>query len=148
MWDFISNYVLPLIATFFVGMAGWFITHFVASPLLEFFRLRKLIHAELFFSGNISDRDSNPDDKDYHAAKSALRRLAARLDALVHSMNWIVRANLAWRKYDLDKASRSLLGFSNSLNGRTPPSKAQFRYDVESALKLPMSYQTRPKSRN
>lgn len=144
MWDFIVDNVLPLVGTLMVGAIGWFVANYIGKPLIKFSRLREEIHEALFFTANVSNREIDPHR--YDNAVSELRRLAARLNALEHSLNRFVRRYFSWRGLDLITAIGSITGLSNSLHDKTGE-KAGLRYDIEKALKFPMTYETRPKIR-
>ena len=145
MWAFIADTILPLIGTFLVGAAGWFITHFLAGPILRFYRLRDRIWEELVFTANV--RNSTHDESRYNKAADDLRRLAAELDAIRLSAPWPVRTFLSYRKYDLGGAFQGLIGFANTLADRKGE-RAANRFDIEKALKFPMTYDKRPVPRD
>lgn len=144
MWDFIVSTV-PVVTTFAVGGIGWGATHFVGAPLLGLRQLRRKIHVALFFTANISHRETDPGR--YDQAVDELRRLAAELNALHHSATKVLKHYAGWMGYDLPRAVDGLTGLSNSLYDKEGR-KAGFRFDVEDALDLPRSYSERPETRD
>jgi hypothetical protein len=109
--------MLPAIFSFLLaivgGVVGWLLVSFLGTPFLEFRNLRKRVHEEVIFTGNI---DPMVAGKPEHAkAVESLRRLGAQVQATdvaaVRPLRWF----LSVRGYDLTRASRSLIGLSNSL---------------------------------
>lgn len=145
MWNFVVTVVLPVLGTLLIGALGWMLTHFIANPILKVSHLRERIHEALFFTANVSNRKIEPDR--YDEAVGELRRLAARLSALEHSLTGPVSWFLKRRGFDLSTATGGITGLSNSLDDKSGI-KAALRYDIEKSLKLPLSYQTRPTVRD
>ncbi len=133
MLSFFVHQVLPLLGTLALGAIGWWVTHWVANPIIEFHNLRRSIREELFFTekvGDISEID------ELRETQAVLRRLAARMDAATVAISGPFRRYLKLRKFDLENAKEGLTGLSNTLRDQTG-SKALFRHKVETALRLP-----------
>jgi len=135
MWDFIISVVLPAIGTAAVGVMAWVVTNFVADPLLQFHRQRRAIHESLFFTANVGQ---GTNEADFNSAVDELRRHAARLDALRQTAPRLVQACFGRRGYDLELASRAIVGLSNNLRNRDEM-KIE-RNDIEKALRFRRTY--------
>jgi hypothetical protein len=135
--------IMDLVWTFAVGVAGWFVTHYLAAPILTFSQLRRAIHEELFFTKNIGWVNANgtlspTEEKRHDQAVTELRRLAARMSALNATWPHLLSLYLSYRRYDFYKTIKGLTGLSNAL--ADPADHAQFVTQVEEALLLPRSY--------
>jgi len=136
MWTWLFNTVLPLLGTFAVGAFGWWVTHFIASPILRFYRLREEARESIFFTANVSTRlESDP--KPYDDAVSELRRVAARLEALARTSSWLTRRFFVSFRYDPYKAALAITGLSNMLWTKDG-TKTLMRHQAEVALRLPL----------
>lgn len=144
MNDFFADTMVPLIWTFAVGAIGWVLTHFCLKPILKFHRLREKTHETLEFTANVYHRPTDP--ARYDQACDEIRRLAAQLRALHFSTNWAVRIYFQSRGFELGEAGSAMIGLSNTLSDKTGE-RAGLRWDAEKALKLPLSYKTRPEIR-
>ena len=129
--------VASVLLTAIVAIAAWFVTLFLANPILKFYHLREDTHAALFYTANVGS--SEPDTARYNEATAELRRLATRLDALGHTAKFAAIIWFKRRSYDLHKAAQGLTGLSNSLD-RADGSNAIHRTEIEKALKLPQFY--------
>ena len=138
MWNLVLGTIVG-------GILGWVARQYLAAPLERFNELRAHVSEALFFTANVSRRDIDPDR--YDEAADELRRLAAQLRGLHDSSTKPVRWYFVWKGYELTEAIAALTGFSNSLSDKTGQ-KAMYRYDVEKALKLPLSYSVRPMPRD
>jgi len=135
MWGFIVDTVLPLLATVAVGAFGWWLTHWIANPIVEFERTRKAVREEMYFTRHVQ--------KDWHShkieqAEDMIRRLAARIEATSVAVSKPVCWYFQCRHYNLSKAYRGLNGLANAFR-TTTEEKAISRHDVEIALRLPTS---------
>lgn len=144
MNNFIAGTVVPLIGTFAVGAMGWVLTHFCLKPILKFHRMRERAHETIEFTANVFDRPTDPER--YDRACDEIRRLAAQLRALHLSTNWAVQIYFQIHGYELEEAGSAMIGLSNTLSDKTGE-RAGHRWDAEKALRLPLSYKTRPKIR-
>ena len=142
MLNFFSTVILPLAGTFLVGALGWVLTHFALNPILRFYRLRELAHEIIEFHDNVSNKTD--DETRYDGAVSEIRRIATQLRALHLTSNIAVLWYFRCLKYNPQIAGSALIGLSNSLND-TFGEKAGHRWDIQTALKLPLTYKTRPK---
>ncbi len=134
--DFIVDTALPLFGTISVGALGWCFTHWIAFPIAELKKTRRLTYEELLFYRNLS-KDWKPDK--ISEGKDSLRRLAARIDATSATssrpVRWYYRHFRGW---DLANAQSALRGLSN-VQGTTRDQRTILRHDVENALKFPLS---------
>jgi hypothetical protein len=132
MTNFFIDTLLPLAGTFAVGAAGWFIVNFFAEPLLDLSRLRREIHAAIFFTANVGEGSPSAE---IATAQTDMRRLAAQLDAVdnvaLRPIKWVFKV----LGRDLSRARGGLVGLSNSLT-TTRGEKAICRHDVETGLRF------------
>jgi hypothetical protein len=138
MWDF-------FLGTIIGGIFAWVTRQYFAASLEQFRELRSHVSEALLFTANISRRDIDPDR--YDEAVDELRRLAAQLKGLHDSSTKPVRWYFARKGYELPEAIAALIGYSNSLSDKTGQ-KGMHKYDVQMALKLPLSYPERPVPRD
>jgi hypothetical protein len=129
-----------IVCTVLLAVVTWAVTNFFAKPLLRFFELREKTHEALFFYANVGGSDSNG----FEEAVRELRRLASQLSALDISLKTVreMRPASWWlrrRGYNIENASQSLTGFSNTLDSRKGE-RAINRDKLEKALLLPLSY--------
>ena len=89
-------------------------THFFGRPLADFMNLRKQVHEEIVFTGNIGAIVA--DTPAYDQAVRSLRRLGAKVQATAATDSRLLRWFLIYRGYDLRKAGGGLVGLSNSLH--------------------------------
>ncbi len=130
-----------IVVTIFFAVVGWIVTNFFGKPLLDFLNLRSQVHEEIIFTGNIG-----PMVADHSRAVESLRRLGAKVQAMNENVSisslWLVFLPLRWflskQGYDLRKASRGLIGLSNSL-ALTDDSRAHQMNSIQAALKLPQA---------
>jgi hypothetical protein len=133
---FIIDPVLPLIGTFLVGALGWWVTHWIARPILELEKTRQQTYELLRFYRHLS--------KDWNAVKigeaeDKLRSMAARTDAASVTASKLVRWYCRYfRGWDLAKAQSALHGLSN-VCGTTRDEWIILLHDVEVALRFPLS---------
>lgn len=132
MWESIGQSIATLVTGFVGGVFG----SFVATPVGQFYDLRRRIRSRMHHFDNIAPMDGS----DLQNARETLRALSTDLLALVETAPTVAKM-LSWLGYDAELAARSQLGFSNSLAVRDG-SKAKFRDQVERGLKLPLSYPT------
>ena len=135
--------IVNFIATLLVGAIGWWVFHYVGTPILILGQLRSAIHEDLFFTKNIGWINANgtiaPVEKDRHdQAVLQLRRLAARMSALNATWPRHLNCYLRCRHFDLDKSIKGLTGLSNGL--ADPADHSRFVTQIEDALSLPRSY--------
>lgn len=143
-WEFLLEKVAPMVGTLVLGAVGWYGTHYIVRPWLEFRDLRKQVHESLIFFANVRDRTH---DKRYEQAETEFRKLAAKLSALNVSNSKFVRLLFSARGYNLTGASSALIGLSNQLEDTTGE-RAGLRFDIEKGLRLPLSFPTRPRVRD
>lgn len=143
-WSFLLERVAPVLGTLAVGAVGWYGTHYIVRPWLEFRELRKLVHESLIFFANVRDRAY---DKRYGDAETEFRKLAAKLSALNVSTSPLVARLFSIRGYDLPAAASALIGLSNQLDDTTGE-RAGLRFDIEKALRLPLTFAARPRVRD
>lgn len=127
----------PAIASFLLGIVGWFAASFFAKPLLDFLTLRSEIHEEIIFTGNVGPMVAGTTA--YDRAAESLRRLGAKLQAANVAASLPLRWFLAKSGYDLGKAGRGLIGLSNSL-ANADGSRALQVNSVQMGLRLPRDY--------
>jgi hypothetical protein len=136
MAGFLLHTVLPLLVTFAVGAVGWFVTHWIANPILAINKLRASIIEEVTMSANVGP---GSEVEELKAAQASLRRLAAQAAALAQSSGSVVRYYTRINRLDLGSASEGLIGLSNSLLDRSG-SKAIHHDRLEKALRQPRTY--------
>ena len=136
MWIFIINTVLPLAGTFLLGVAGWWITHWIAAPIVTLEKIRREAREELYFYRNVS-KDWKPEKID--AASDALRRTAARIEAI--SMTEVARSYSRLRRWDLAAARSAFQGFAN-VSGTTRDERTIICHEIEVALGFPTADST------
>ena len=132
-----------LVMTFVIGAAGWFLTNFFAKPVLTFYDLRKSVHEELIFTGNLTSTGvslGNSSDQQHAQPYRALRRFGAQLAALEVSMVEPAKSFLKSHGYDLASAASGLISLANLLSTSIQGSRVGPRNQVEVALKLPRTY--------
>jgi hypothetical protein len=134
--DFLANTVVPASVSAIAGVVAWIATNFFAAPLVEFRNLRKAVHESLFYNENVGDVST---DERINSATAELRRHAAALNALWVTAPLIVKKYLLWRRYNVESASSSLTGFSNSIHLQDG-SRAIHRHRIQKGLRLPVDY--------
>lgn len=132
MWTFIIEVVLPLLGTILVGVIAWWVTNWIARPIVEFDLLRRQTREELNFWKHLSK-----DSKQKEQGSDALRRLSARIEAMATSGS-LPRQYFKFRGYDLTAAHSNLSGLAN-VDGSSGDERLICRNKVELALKLPTS---------
>jgi hypothetical protein len=135
MGAFLLNTVLPLIGTLLVGAVGWWVTYWIANPIVAFARLRAEIREEVFVVTNIGS--ASPADV-VNTASERLRRLAARVDSATSTASRLLRLYFRMRDYDTNAAVKQLIGLSNQLTDKTG-ARILLRRRIEKALKLPFT---------
>src|SRR5919199_509794 len=98
MWSTFFAAIAPVV----LGAAGWFLTHFLLKPFLDFRKLRADMHEELIYSAHIATPQLDGDR--YHRATESLRRLAAKLAAKHVAAVEPLPSVLAMRGYDAERA--------------------------------------------
>ena len=134
MWDFIYKQVLPWMGVFLVGFISWWVTNWIAHPIVDFERTRRLTREELNFWKHLN-KDWKQDKIDQ--GEDSLRRLSARIeaaDATAGLTGWYFKC----RGYNLEKACSALSGLAN-VKGRSRDDRTVLKNEVELALKLPTS---------
>jgi hypothetical protein len=131
-----ESFMWSAIASFLLGVVGWFVTGFFGKPLLDFLNLKSLVHEEIVFTGNVDAMVAST--ANYDTAVVSLRRLGAKVQATNVSASPPLQWFLSVRGYDLVKAGRGLIGLSNSL-ASTDGSRAHHMNRIRAALKLPPS---------
>jgi hypothetical protein len=129
----------PAIGTILLTLCGWVLVSFLGKPWLDFRDLKRRVHVEIIYSGNIGGEVQGEVEYNKEALNEtvgSLRRLAAEMYAAKASA---VRP-LAWffdkRGYNLIKAGAGLIALSNSLE-TVDGSRGRHRKSIEEALKLP-----------
>jgi hypothetical protein len=127
--------MLGAIPTIALGAAGWLITHFILTPILRFYDLRRITHDEFIYYSNAST------DSERTKAGEVHRRLATNWKALHDTNWWWVAWFVRLSGYDLPMAVENLFGYSNTIGRHASwrPLTATHRVKVEKALKLPLS---------
>jgi hypothetical protein len=127
------------IASFLLGVVGWFFTGYLGKPWLDFMSLRSQVHQEIVFTRNIGGKaegEVNYDKAAHDKAVESLRRLAAKVLA-TEAIAW---RPLRWwffvRGYNLVKAGSDLIGLSNSLTSNDG-SRGDHRRSIQVCLRLP-----------
>jgi len=126
------------IAAILLGVLGWLVTNFFAKPLLDFLNLRKQVHEEIVYTGNVGAMVA--ETPAFDKAVDALRRLGAKVQATAVTDSVILHWFLAKCGYDLHKAGRGLIGLSNTLHMQQDGSRAVQTNWVQVGLKLPRDY--------
>jgi hypothetical protein len=132
--------IWPVLVTFALGGAGWFVANFFAKPFSDFLTLRSQVQEEIIFTDNVGRMRA--DTADYEKAVDSLRRLGAKMQAMdvnLHTLS-LAQAPLRWfltlLGFDLAKAGHNLIGLSNAL---TDDGRVLHVDKIEVALKLPRS---------
>ncbi|HCS68945.1 MAG TPA: hypothetical protein DIW51_03140 [Rhodospirillaceae bacterium] len=141
MLNFVINTALPILGTFMIGAVGWISTNFVLNPILKFSQLREEINVALEYHANVSTDEVGT--QRYLAACEEIRRLGTKMIAFHNTAHWAVHMYLDIRGFNLKTASGALIGLSNSMSDKGG-GRAMFKWDVQTSLKLPTSYETRP----
>jgi hypothetical protein len=122
------------IASILLGIVGWCVASFLATPFLDFLNLRRRVHEEVIFTGNIDAMVAGKPE--YEKAVNTLRRLGAKVQATnvaaAPPLLWFLRI----RGYDLRRAGRSLIGLSNSL-AETDDIRRPHTNSIQKGLRLP-----------
>lgn len=135
MWNFILNTALPVLGTFCLGIFGWLVTHFVGRQILEFYKLRRSIHETLLQSRRFGKKDFGTER--YYNIINQIDLLSTKLIALFSSASPITRLYFKAFRYNLTNASVGLIQLSLKVGDFEY--SIVFRYDVEKALRLPLS---------
>jgi hypothetical protein len=133
VWSAVGSIVL--------GITGWLVASFFGKPLVEFLDLRRKVHEEIVYTGNVSTMSLEiPEEKRrYEAAFENLRRLGAKVQATNVASSWPLRLFLRKTGYNLAQAGGGLIGLSNSLH-LEDGSKAIQRNSIQKGLRLPVDY--------
>ncbi len=133
MWSALGSVLL--------GVMGWLITSFFAKPLIDFLDLRRKVHEEIVYTGNIGAMQlgQEEDRAKFDEAVEDLRRLGAKVQATNVAATWPLRIFLSRFGYDLGKAGRGLIGLSNSLHLGDGSRELQTNW-VQKGMKLPCDY--------
>ena len=126
--------IWPVLVTFALGGAGWFVASFFGKPFLDFLSLRSRVHEEIILTGNVGPMTAHHTAA-YEKAVESLRRLGAKMQAMDVSAQpprWF----LSLLGFDLATAGRNLIGLSNAL---TDDGRVLHVDKIEVALKLPRS---------
>ncbi len=102
MWSALGSVLL--------GVLGWLITSFFAKPLIDFLDLRRKVHEEIVYTGNIGAMQlgQKEDRAKFDEAVEDLRRLGAKVQATNVAATWPLRIFRSRFGYDLGKAGRGL----------------------------------------
>jgi hypothetical protein len=130
---------MTAIVSVLLGVAGWLAASFFGKPFVEFPNLRKQVHEEITFSGNIGAIAAEVRPAEFDSAVATLRRLGAKVKATAETDSLVLRWFLARWGYDLLKASGGMIGLSNSLH-TSDGSRALHTDSIEVGLKLRRSY--------
>jgi hypothetical protein len=126
-----------LILSIPLGALGWVATNFVARPILRAYELREKVWEEMLVTANVSMLDGAR----FQQSGESLRRLAAQASAIdaawPHPLRWLLKR----LRLDLNDASTSLLGLSNTFG--VSPDAWNYRRSASVALGLPTDFTTR-----
>ena len=103
VWE---QHALATVGTLLLGGLGWIVTSFIARPLLDFAELRRKVHEEIIYTGNISRMDLQDDERrnKFDEAVEKLRRLGAQMQAIHVASTYTVRRILAWLGFNVGRA--------------------------------------------
>ena len=140
----LTQFIIGLIG----GVAGWFVTQFVAEPLRRFFGIRQDIAQRLLDyenvraprneRGDVTEGFTEEDEVRLRDAQKKFRDLATQTISFVQTDALAARLIAALWRYDPKKAGRSLIGLSHSL-AVYGNERYQHRNGVRNALHLPLS---------
>lgn len=134
MWYFIINQVIPLVGILLLGTIGWWITNYIAKPILDISLQRLLIREELNFWRDLSkDWSKNSIEK----GGETFRRLSAKVESS-YALSKYFWGYYRLRGYDLEMAYDSLKGLANVHETNSDERKILI-HRVEKALNLPIS---------
>ncbi|GEM_PF-5106322 len=125
------------IASFILGVTGWFVSKFLFEPWKEIANLRRDTQECLILHGNLS-KDAPPDER--VATSSAFRRIGAALisrhAAAFPWENWLYARVLRW---DIHSAGELLIAIANTtqFEGYSMVSVSPTVVQVRDALRLP-----------
>jgi hypothetical protein len=73
----------PAIGSVLLGVIGWLITSFIGKPFIDFLDLRRKVHEEIVYTGNIGAMQLGQEDQraKFEGAFENLRRLGAKVQA-------------------------------------------------------------------
>jgi len=123
------------------GVLGWVVASFFGKPLIEFLDLRRKVHEEIVYTGNVGFMDLQ-DEKQrarYDEAVENLRRLGAKVQAIDVAATTPLRFVLLKVGFNLEQAGRGLIGLSNSLHLRDGGRMMQTAW-IQNGLKLPRDF--------
>jgi hypothetical protein len=127
------------------GVVVWYGSNFIAEPISRFLRMREQIRSRMLHYENVGLGSGtlqwHPDGLRLHAAELEFRELATDLRGFSDTRRYVT-AMLRSVGYDLTRASRALIGLSNSLASGDGRKANLLRTQVERALKFPLSYRS------
>ena len=130
-----------ILSTLLIGGGAWFATHFVAYPILKFFRAREDAIEALFYWANIGRPDDGQADPGrFRRAEEQFRSIAARFEAADKRMWPFERRVLLRLGYDVSEACAVITGMANVMLGSSRFDRASARNDVEARLRLPRTH--------
>lgn len=138
--DILSSEVISVLATFIIGVFGWFTAHCFGNQILEFRRLRKEIQEELIYAQNIW---SHPLEEEIFSPKARssydkIRRLASELDAFDNSLTCLSRFWLTKiRKFNLSAAIDTLFAYEAAGYAKDFRERSNHRQKIAKSLGLP-----------
>jgi hypothetical protein len=124
-WGIVAVESIMWSAIWFIilGGIGWLGTNFFATPLLDFYKLRKQVDEEVNRTRDIWLAASTAD---HDKAAGSLRDLGAKVRSTKTTASLLLRFYLFLLGYNLDKAGVSLIGLSDSL--RDPDPALRYHY--------------------
>jgi hypothetical protein len=127
------------------GVVVWYGSNFIAEPVSRFLRMREQIRSRMLHYENVGlgsgTLEWHPDSLRLHAAGLEFRELATDLRGFSDTRRYLT-AMLRSVGYDLTRASRALIGLSNSLASGDGSRANLLWTQVERALKFPLSYRS------
>lgn len=108
--NFMHAHWLGALTTAATAIAGWAVTHWVATPLLQFMSDRQLTLETVQRYGNVGHLAS---EAGVRAARQALASIAARMAYYAQGGPLVVRAYCRLRGYPLQWVGPTLNGVSN-----------------------------------
>ena len=130
----VLSYILSyLAAPTLLGVVSFFIVNFVGKDFVAFRDiLREVLHA-IEHTANVSKTYDG--EERLLQSIALLRGLGTRLSALRQTSSRFVKFSLQLLGYDLEMASRGLIGLSNSLK-EMESDRLSNRYQIEEGLKF------------
>ena len=116
-------------------------TSFFGKPFVEFLDLRRKVHEEIVYTGNVRAIGFGIKENKvrFDEAVENLRRLGARVQAMNVSAAWPLRLFLEKTGYNLGQAGAALIGLSNSFH-LEDGSRDEQTNAIQKGLDLPRDY--------